>query len=236
MFQILKTSLDTILTNVLQVTLLKQGGWTRWPPVVPFRVNHSVLLWDGGNGTARGAMMSCNIVSHHSALHPWMQLCGRLSLFIQLLMQSFLIPLLPLSQNSSDSTLKAGQWRFWKVVELMQWKGVSNQKLHWVRRTWNYTCISLHSSDQPTHQLVSQFPHNFPHQSSYIDTFSLTSEMQTYYHLPPPPTGWQYKFNTWSIVLNYTPSFANVHSLPFESDLAICCFWVVSTTWSNKNH
>ena len=30
-----KTQLDTVLGSLLQLTLLEQGGWTRWFPEVP---------------------------------------------------------------------------------------------------------------------------------------------------------------------------------------------------------
>lgn len=32
------------VSNVLWVTLLEQGGWTGWPPVVPSNLNHAVIL------------------------------------------------------------------------------------------------------------------------------------------------------------------------------------------------
>lgn len=38
-----QSCLDTILSSTLMGTLLKQGGWTRWAPVVPSNLNHSVI-------------------------------------------------------------------------------------------------------------------------------------------------------------------------------------------------
>lgn len=42
--EILKNCLDIALSNMFQETLLEQGGWTRWPPMVPSNFNHSVIL------------------------------------------------------------------------------------------------------------------------------------------------------------------------------------------------
>ena len=43
--EIFKTRLDKILCSLLQVTLLRQGGWTRWPTEVPSNPYYSVILW-----------------------------------------------------------------------------------------------------------------------------------------------------------------------------------------------
>ncbi|KAK4830662.1 hypothetical protein QYF61_012542 [Mycteria americana] len=42
--EIFKSHLDTVLGNLLQVTLLGQGGWTGQPPEVPANLNHLILL------------------------------------------------------------------------------------------------------------------------------------------------------------------------------------------------
>ena len=42
--EILKKCLSMVLGNWLQVALLEQGVWTRWPPEVPSNLNHSVIL------------------------------------------------------------------------------------------------------------------------------------------------------------------------------------------------
>ena len=43
--QIFKTRLDKVLCSLLWVTLLQQGGWTRWPTEVPSNPERSVILW-----------------------------------------------------------------------------------------------------------------------------------------------------------------------------------------------
>ena len=48
--EIFKTCLDKVLCSLLWVTLLLQGGWTRWPTEVPSTPNilwfcNSVILW-----------------------------------------------------------------------------------------------------------------------------------------------------------------------------------------------
>ena len=43
--EILKIRLDEVLYNLLQVTLLCQGDWTRWSPEVHSSPYHSVILW-----------------------------------------------------------------------------------------------------------------------------------------------------------------------------------------------
>ena len=43
--EIFKTHLDAVLCSLLHVTLLQQGGWTRWPTEVPSNPYHSVILW-----------------------------------------------------------------------------------------------------------------------------------------------------------------------------------------------
>lgn len=43
--EILKSCIGTVLSNVVGETLLGQGGWARWPPVVPSSLNRSVSLW-----------------------------------------------------------------------------------------------------------------------------------------------------------------------------------------------
>ena len=43
--EIFKTRLDKVLYSLLQVTLLRQGGWTRWPTEVPSNPYYSVILW-----------------------------------------------------------------------------------------------------------------------------------------------------------------------------------------------
>ena len=43
--EIFKTHLDKVLCSLLWVTLLWQGGWTRWPTEVPSNPYHSVILW-----------------------------------------------------------------------------------------------------------------------------------------------------------------------------------------------
>ena len=45
LLEILKSHLDKVLGNQLQVTLPEQGGWTKWHPEVPFNLSHSVILW-----------------------------------------------------------------------------------------------------------------------------------------------------------------------------------------------
>jgi len=42
--KIFKTHLDVVLCSLLQVTLLQQEGWTRWPTEVPSNPYHSVIL------------------------------------------------------------------------------------------------------------------------------------------------------------------------------------------------
>ena len=44
--EIFKTRLDAVLCSLLWVTLLRQGGWTRWPTEVPSKPEHSVILCD----------------------------------------------------------------------------------------------------------------------------------------------------------------------------------------------
>lgn len=39
-----KSHLDMVLGNLLQVALLKQGGWTRWPPEVPSSLSFSAAV------------------------------------------------------------------------------------------------------------------------------------------------------------------------------------------------
>ncbi|QEA01227.1 hypothetical protein D0439_22375 [Lysinibacillus fusiformis] len=41
--EIVKTQLDTVLGNLLWVTPLEQGGWTRSSQEVPSNLNHSVI-------------------------------------------------------------------------------------------------------------------------------------------------------------------------------------------------
>ena len=43
--EIFKTRLDGVLCGLLWVTLLGQGGWTRWPTEVPSNPYDSVILW-----------------------------------------------------------------------------------------------------------------------------------------------------------------------------------------------
>ena len=43
--EIFKTRPNVVLCSLLWVTLLRQGGWTRWPTDVPSNHNHSVILW-----------------------------------------------------------------------------------------------------------------------------------------------------------------------------------------------
>ena len=43
--EILKIHLDVVLCSLLWVTLLRQGGWARWPTEVPSNPDHSVILW-----------------------------------------------------------------------------------------------------------------------------------------------------------------------------------------------
>ena len=43
--EIFKTRLDKVLCSLLYVTLLRQGGWTRWPTEVPSNPYYSVILW-----------------------------------------------------------------------------------------------------------------------------------------------------------------------------------------------
>ena len=43
--EIFKTRLDKVLCSLLEVTLLWQGLWTRWPTEVPSNPYHSVILW-----------------------------------------------------------------------------------------------------------------------------------------------------------------------------------------------
>ncbi|KAK4831192.1 hypothetical protein QYF61_015924 [Mycteria americana] len=42
--EVFKSCLDVVLGNWLQVALLEQGGWTRWPPEAPSNVNYSVNI------------------------------------------------------------------------------------------------------------------------------------------------------------------------------------------------
>ena len=42
---IFKTRLDKVLCSLMSVTLLWQGGWTRWSTEVPSNPYHSVILW-----------------------------------------------------------------------------------------------------------------------------------------------------------------------------------------------
>lgn len=43
--EIVKSCLDTILSNMLWGTMLEQRGWTKQPPVVPSNITHSAILW-----------------------------------------------------------------------------------------------------------------------------------------------------------------------------------------------
>ena len=44
--EIFKTPPDTVLTNLLWMTLLDQGrGWTRWPLEVPSKLSYFMILW-----------------------------------------------------------------------------------------------------------------------------------------------------------------------------------------------
>ena len=45
--EIFKTRLDKVLCSLRWVTLLWQGGWTRWSPEVPSNPYQSVILWSG---------------------------------------------------------------------------------------------------------------------------------------------------------------------------------------------
>ena len=43
--QIIRSQLDTVLGNLLQVTLLEQGGWTGWSRWILSNLDHYVILW-----------------------------------------------------------------------------------------------------------------------------------------------------------------------------------------------
>ena len=43
--EIFISCLGMVLGNWLSMTLLEQGGWSRWPSEVPSNINYSVILW-----------------------------------------------------------------------------------------------------------------------------------------------------------------------------------------------
>lgn len=135
---------------------------------------------------------------------------------------------LPLFQCSSDSTLKAGHWRFWKVAELMQWKRVSRQESDWVRVTWNCSCISFHSFGQSTHQLVSQFPHltSLWHRCFFTNIWDVNETyIYIYIHILPPP------FLSWFNNLTKIKKIAQFPSEQLDKHVHLAVVSVISDWW-----
>ena len=60
--EMLKSHLDMVLGNCLWVTLLEQGGWTRWPPELPSHLDHSVEEEESFQSNTKSRQPSVNAI------------------------------------------------------------------------------------------------------------------------------------------------------------------------------
>lgn len=111
--EIVKSCLDTILSNMLWGTMLEQRGWTKQPPVVPSNITHSAILWIYGFCTTEWSKSNIKLTGKSQEVFSLLHFSGEI--------HQATIQLLSLVWEKREGKRSQGQnCVFWRQHQLVQ--------------------------------------------------------------------------------------------------------------------